>query len=443
VLLNQTKIKFKFDVERVVVIASRCDAKNSFVETHLAELVLTQIGARVDIHEYNTDAVLELKAFSVNSLVDRTKNMKPVHLISSGTHEHDGEMEKEEALVRVLFNSVSPESPEFRTKYGDIEKTLKVSMSSLNILVESYSILALQEFALDTFSEDTPSNADQQVITDDDEEEEQVDDPTYKKRTAKTKVVVTLHAIHIAIANRKEKIAIASIEGISANAELSGKTIQLDAHLESLAVADAQKTGSTSAKLLEIAGEELVSLRYETFDPVRPNYPGYDTSIKLRLGSLQFTFLDQLVKRLVAFGGNFSHLQSLSNAARRTASKSAEKLQEKSSNILMDILVLSPVLIFPCGISSNTEKDAIRVHLGELSLKNELQEDPECAESDAKIEHIKLNLQACSVFSELDLGRGRMEQQHIIKEICFSLNLVRAKPLAELGRPEMKVGWHA
>ncbi|RKP11114.1 hypothetical protein THASP1DRAFT_27093 [Thamnocephalis sphaerospora] len=447
----QTKIKVAFDLERVAVAIRRSHPNDPLNETALAELVLSQIGLHLRKREFDMDARLELQSFSISGLVSADQDAGAIDLVSSGVHDDESQGAKQ-ALVRITFSSATPESPDFETAYAGIEQTLDVSLSRLNILVESSNILALQDFALDTFVDQTQSSQGVQSLSTAGEDDSTVSqqDSEQSSRSkpplARIKATAALQAIYITVADGGTEIAVASIEGIGAQLSLEGKSIEFDARLESLAVSGValESADQGPPKLLEIAGDELAHLHYSTFDPSKQDYPGYDSAVKLRLGSLHFTFLEHLVKHLVIFGGKFSRLQQLSKTARKSATKSAAQLQERAVNMHMDVLVLSPVLVFPCNETSSPSSsvvgsDAIRMYLGEVSLSNEFQPDAASADANAKLDNMTLALKSFSIVSELDLGQSQPQKLHIIDDIHFSLNLVRAARVSGLDRPEMQV----
>ena len=52
---------------------------------------------------------------------------------------------------------------------------------------------------------------------------------------------------------------------------------------------------SALRQLVAIQGDELLDLTYETFDPLSSAYPGYDSSVHLRSGSIKVNFITEPV----------------------------------------------------------------------------------------------------------------------------------------------------
>lgn len=118
-------------------------------------------------------------------------------------------------------------------------------------------------------------------------------------------------------------------------------------------------------QLLTIEGDDLADFKYETFDPTEPNFDGINSSVHLRAGSLKFTFMEEPLRDIYAFMIKFARLKSLYDSATQAAVQRASEIQRMK----FDIVVQSPILIFPRDAA--TSEDVMIMKLGEIVASNE------------------------------------------------------------------------
>jgi vacuolar protein sorting-associated protein 13A/C len=123
---------------------------------------------------------------------------------------------------------------------------------------------------------------------------------------------------------------------------------------------------TTRRDLLRIEGEDLADFSYETFDSSdKETFPGYDSSVNLRAGSLRFTFLQEPIHRLLAFASEFAQLKAVYDAASQAAIDRAPEV----TRMKYDILVKTPIVILPRDGMQSSEMLVLR--LGEIRAQNE------------------------------------------------------------------------
>lgn len=122
-------------------------------------------------------------------------------------------------------------------------------------------------------------------------------------------------------------------------------------------------------QLLTIEGDDLAKFRYETFDPADPNFDGINSFVHLRAGSLKLTFMEEPLRDIYAFLVKFARLKSLYDSATQAAVQRAAEI----SKMKFDVVVQSPILVFPCNPA--TTQDVVVVKLGEIVASNEYNGD--------------------------------------------------------------------
>ena len=119
-------------------------------------------------------------------------------------------------------------------------------------------------------------------------------------------------------------------------------------------------------QLLAIEGSELADFSYETFDPTdEETFPGYNSAVRLRTGSLKFTFMEAPVRNLYTWALKFARLKAVYDAASQAAANRAAEV----TRMHYDVVIKTPILMVPRD--GTTSEDALVFRLGEISAKNE------------------------------------------------------------------------
>lgn len=277
-------------------------------------------------------------------------------------------------LVTVKYVRVQPDSPDFMSVYEGIDQQINVELSTINIMLTRVSILAVYDWIMTTFvpseapkeSEEgsgKPANEDSSAVAPQPE--------PAQPRKEKLRVRIKLTSVVLRLNNDGALLATLTLSTADVAVFLRGVTLRVAARLGSLLLLDNTQRETASPefkKLLSIEGDELADFSYETFDPNdEAAYPGYDSSIWLRSGSLRITFLEDLVRDLLAFFSKFARMKAVYDAATQAASAQASQLQQQVSKMHYDIIVQSPVVILPRDTAS---ADVVVANLGEIYAHN-------------------------------------------------------------------------
>ncbi|EST05630.1 Vacuolar protein sorting-associated protein 13A N-terminal domain protein [Kalmanozyma brasiliensis GHG001] len=353
-------------------------------------------------------------------------------------------------LVRVRYTRVSPESPEFMTKYEGIDQTVNVELSTINVMLTRVSVLAVYDWIMTTFvSVDEPSpssqsSEEQQQRRPSRSSERRPSDATSRgpsirpsesnanmqavtsggdsERKEKLRVRVKLNSIVLRLNNDGSLLATLTLSTADVAVMLRGNTIRVAARLGSLLLYDNAKRSVADPhfkKLLSIQGDELADFTYETFDEAdEASYPGYDSSIWLRSGSLKFTFVEEPIRDLLQFFSKFAQMKAVYDAATLAASNQASQLQERVDKMHYDILVKTPIVVLPRSADST---DVMTANLGEIYAKNTFA----IRDNKEAITKIEAGLRHIRLASRLRYGSQEYHVQ-MIDDVNISLDMIQS-----------------
>ena len=198
---------------------------------------------------------------------------------------------------------------------------------------------------------------------------------------------------------------------------LRGSTLRVGARLGDLSLEDLSEdtvADPSFKKLLTIEGEELADFSYETFDPSDPEtFPGYNSSVNLRAGSLKFTFMERPLRDLYTFAIKFARMKAVYDAASQAAVQRASEV----TRVSYDIEVKTPILVVPRdGLSS---PDMLILRLGEIVAKNEYLHDPDDTST------INASLRGINLAAEITVGEKKAKMQ-MVDDVAITAKVKQA-----------------
>jgi vacuolar protein sorting-associated protein 13A/C len=197
----------------------------------------------------------------------------------------------------------------------------------------------------------------------------------------------------VSLENNGSQFALLALPAADVGIMLRSGTMRVGARLGNISIQDLTE-GEVAApefkNLLSIEGEELADFSYETFDPTdKETFPGYNSSVNLRAGSLKFTFMEKPVHDLYAFALKFARMKAIYDAASQAAVQRASEV----TRMHYDIVVKTPIIVLPKdGVVS---PDLIILRLGEIVAKNQYLDDPSATST------IEASLSGINVASEI------------------------------------------
>ncbi|KAF5020391.1 hypothetical protein F66182_7578 [Fusarium sp. NRRL 66182] len=449
--VQQRMFEFKFKVDTLKGSLYRSDPDGQKPDSLLVELVAERFGLEFYTRPFDMAAEVSLGSVTVDDFVDNP-SAEFKSIISSGDSE---DLKQGRSLVHVKFVKVNPASPEFMSVYEGVETNITAAVSTINLIVTRKTLLTLLDFILITFTNNdnqSSENKNQALIdNDDDDDAESVDTsaavanvPQSNANTGSIRVKVDLKSIRLILNNDGIRLATLSFNKADAGIFLRGKTMRISARLGDLSLVDDVNLGvsehSHLRKLVTIQGDDLADFRYETFDSSNPKaYPGYDSSVFLRAGSIKLNFVEEPFRKIIDFLVKFGKMQALYNAARQAAMNQANQMQQSPSRFKFDVVINTPIVVFPrVQQPGQLERDVVTAYLGEIYAQNKFaplddSEDSEIAmKLSAGIRNIKLT-------SDFHYGEGISEELEMIDHVDLGFNITYAEHKPGVKRPETEI----
>jgi vacuolar protein sorting-associated protein 13A/C len=253
----------------------------------------------------------------------------------------------------------------------------------------------------------------------------------------KLRVRVKLISFVVILNDDGTRIATLSAEQGDVGVLLRGPTMRVTARLGNLALRDDLEHDSIAdpayKRLLAIEGDQVADFVYETYDAnEEATYPGWDSLVHLRTGSICIHFLEEPFQRILRFLMRFARMKALLDSARQAAAAQAAGLQAQGvSRMRFDVLVKTPIVVFP---RSGQSQDRIVANLGEISAKNRFE--------DAKRTGITAGLHAIRLTSFIGAGEGQAAELQLLEDLNFDVDLTMLQDVdraTDLTHPDMTV----
>ncbi|OAA63095.1 vacuolar protein sorting-associated protein vps13 [Cordyceps fumosorosea ARSEF 2679] len=443
--IQQRIFQFDFKVDTLKGSLFRSDPKRRNPDTLLVELVAERFDLTFYTRQYDMAAEVSLGAVTVDDFVDNpSEEFKSI--VSSGDSE---DLQAGRSLVNVKFMKVKKESPEFMPVYEGIETNITTSVSTINLIVTRKTLLTLLDFILITFTNPDEESEAQQITPPDSETsssdgEEQLTEANKNAAAGSIRVKVDLKSIRLILNNDGIRLATLSFNKADVGIFLRGKTMRISAKLGDLQLLDDVNQGvsedSNLRKLVTIQGDDLADFRYETFDPSNVKaYPGYDSSIFLRAGSVKINFLEEPFRKIIDFLVKFGKMQALYNAARQAAMNRANQIQQSPSKIHFDVVVNTPIVVFPrVVLPGEAKRDVITAYLGEIYAQNKFAPIDDSANAGVAMK-ISAGIRNIRLTSEFNYSDERVEELEMIDQVDLGFNITHAEHKPGVKRPDTEV----
>ncbi|KAK4120703.1 vacuolar protein sorting-associated protein 13 [Parathielavia appendiculata] len=442
--IQQRIFEFRFTVDKLKGSLYRSDPERKRPDDLLVELVAEHFGVEFHLRPYDMGAEVSLGSVTVDDFVDNPP-AEFKSIVSSGDVEDRRDARD---LVHVKFVRVKKESPEFMTVYEGIETNVDVAISTINLVVTRKTLLTLLDFILVTFTNYQPADgAASRALADQDSEPDVVEEshsPVEQPESGAIRVKVDLKSIRLILNNDGIRLATLSFNHADVGVFLLGRSLRVWTKLGDLSLVDDVNLGvsqdSSLRQLVTIQGDELADFRYETFDPtIFEKYPGYDSSIYLRAGSVKVNFVEEPFRKIVDFLVKFGKMQAIYNAARQAAANQASQLQQSQSRIKFDVVVKTPIVVFPRVIfSERPKRDVITAYLGEIYAQNKFAplDDSENSEIGMKLSAGIRNIRLTSNFHYSD---DREEELQLIEHVDLGFKITYAEHKDGVKRPDLEI----
>ncbi|QPG98509.1 hypothetical protein C2857_007681 [Epichloe festucae Fl1] len=445
--IQQKSFEFNFKVDTLKGSLYKSDADHTNPDALLVELVAERFDLAFYTRTYDMAAEVSLGSVAVEDFVESpTGEFKSI--VSSGDNE---DLRAGRSLIHVEFKKINKKSPEYMPVYDGVETNISAVVSTINLVVTRKTLLTLLDFILITFTggnndQDTQTPAIDVTDSDVDKDLDQgvVQPPAPADNTASIRVKVDLKAIRLILNNDGIRLATLSFNHGDAGIFISGKTMRISAKLGDLSLVDDVNLGvsaeSNLRKLVTIQGDDLADFRYETFDSGNKKaYPGYDSSVFLRAGSVKVNFVEEPFRKIIDFLVKFGKMQALFNAARQAAVTRANQIQQSPSKIKFDVVVKTPIVVFPrLFVLDQPHGDVITAYLGEIYAQNKFVplDDSEKSEIAMKI---SAGIRKIRLTSDFRYSDDRFEELEMIDHVDLGFNITYAEHKEGVKRPDTEV----
>jgi vacuolar protein sorting-associated protein 13A/C len=434
---NQRNFEFKFTVDKLQGSLYKADPEGKKPDQLLVDLIAETFGLEFYQRPFDMAADVKLRTLVVEDHVEKSPAPEFKNLISS----EDVFTHSNEDLLTLSFQKVNKDHPEFQSKHEGIATNLDVAVSTISLLVTRKTLLTLLDFAMTTFT--SPGDAAQQTKPKEIEDADKDNEVAKPAEQDKIRIKANLKRVAVILNNDGIRLATLSLSSAEVGVFLMGKTMSVNARLGNLGLVDDINQGvdekSSLRQLVSIQGDELADFRYETFDAESKSYPGHDTSIFLRAGSLKVNFVTEPFRKIMEFGVKFGKMQAIFNAAREAAANQASKVQESASKMHFDIIVKTPIVAFPrMVITESPERDLMTAYLGEIYASNKFVplDDTKDAGIANKLSAGVRNIRLTSKFHYND---DKSEELELIDKVDIDFNITQADHKKGRERPDTEI----
>ncbi|TAQ85401.1 hypothetical protein B7494_g6292 [Chlorociboria aeruginascens] len=441
--VQQRNFELKFEVDRLQGSLFRSDPEGRKPDQLLVELVAENFALDLCVRPYDLVIETSLESVVVDDYVE-SPSAEFKSIVSSG----DLDSEDHKDLIHVKLVKVKQESPEFMPKYEGVEINIDVAISTINLVVTRKTLLTLLDFILITFTNNdspTPDAPNTGLIMDEMNEDTPELTPTSSDSSpGSVRIKVDLKSIRLILNNDGIRLATLSLNAADVGIFILGKSLRIGAKLGDLSLLDeinqGASTDSNLRKLITIQGDDLADFRYETFDPEsKEAYPGYDSSIFLRAGSVKLNFLEEPFRKIIDFLVKFGKMQAIFNAARQAAANQASQIQQNAGRIKFDINVKTPIVVFPRVMAADEpNRDLLTAYLGEIYAENRFlplddsKDAPIAMKLSAGIRNVRLT-------SDFHFSGNRTEELELIDKVDLGFQVTYAEHSEGLKRPDMEI----
>ena len=437
----QRTFEFQFTVDKLQGSLYRSDPEGNAEDRLLVDLVAETFYLEFYQRAFDMATDVRLKAVTVEDHVEESLIPEFKNLISS---KDDGAKEQED-LLRLHFVRANKNHPEFYTKYDGVATNLDVALSTINVMVTRKTLLTLLDFVMVTFAD----GGDQQIKGAQKEASAAYQfateaTPSKPNEADKIRIKTELRRIAVILNNDGVRLATISLTSAQVAVDLKGDTMRVGARLGNFSLVDDVNQGvsaeSSLRQLVSIQGDDLADFQYETFDPKSPSYPGHDTTIFLRAGSIKLNFVTEPFRKIMEFGVKFGKMQAIFNAARAAAANQASKVQERASKMHFDIVIKTPIVAFPRMIvTENPERDLVTAHLGEIYANNKF-EAPENANGGGQTANkLSTGIHNIRLTSTFHYPGGKSEELEMLDEVNLDFNITQIEHITRLERPDTEI----
>ncbi|XP_036096076.1 vacuolar protein sorting-associated protein 13C isoform X1 [Molossus molossus] len=367
--LDIINVLLNFEIKEVAItLMKKAEKKGRPVH----ELNVLQLGVEARVKTYDLTAKAYLKKISMRCFEFTDSKGEPLHIINSSNV-------TDEPLLKMILTKADSDGPEFKTIHDNTKQRLKVSFSSLDLVLHLEALLSLMGFLSSAVPSSEPSEKGSElkplvgesrsVIV------KAVSSSASQDDVFDLKVMAELNSFNVVVCDQKCSIADIRIHGMDASISVKPKQTDMFARLQDIIVTNIDLL-SIHKKAVSILGDEVFRFQM-TLYPDATGGKAYadmskvDGKLSLKVGCIQIVYVHKFFMSLLNFLNNFQTAkEALSTAtvqAAERAASSMKDLAQKSFRLLMDINLKAPVIIIP---QSSVSPNAVIADLGLIRVEN-------------------------------------------------------------------------
>ncbi|KAJ3192438.1 hypothetical protein HK101_006567 [Irineochytrium annulatum] len=363
---NKVLFRFSFEVGQVSASLKKSDKNANLPELSLADLKIAGFDLQFRQRPYDMNVQIKIKTILIEDRMQSSaspQNVGEPRYLLAPTNLTQG-LETNQQLVLIEYCSIKPMSSD----YKGVDQSVDISFASVDVILVKESILYLYDFVLATFT-GGPNRVDPNAGAQKPDPQSDVEAKVTNDAAPSSTMVVrtTMNSINFIINQNGVSIATTSFGAGQLSLTLKQTKTSIAGRLGNLSIVDnVERVGNSRAfkQLLRIEGSEVADFTLDTYAPNDPDYPGYDSSLKLRTASVRLTYIEPLLAEMLTYFKEFARMHVLLDSARRAAAA-----QEQTGKFHFDLQIETPILEFPDV--SLTSGNMISMYLGRISARNE------------------------------------------------------------------------
>ncbi|KTW25717.1 hypothetical protein T552_03329 [Pneumocystis carinii B80] len=438
-IFQQKIFELNFMVNKLQISLYKVNIEKNNSDELLVNIVLEHFSLLFSETFYDMTAKIILRRFIIEDKIETNSPIEFRNLISSDNITKENNETTD--LVHIKYTKMKTQSSDFTSIYSDIEQNINISLSTITFVITRKTILTLFDFIITTFV--TSNDEDMQKSS---VEKNIVIKNNQDHRILSNKIYVKVELIGIVFILNDDGIRLSTLTLNKADISifLTQKTVRVDAKLGNLSLSNDFYTDSglesDIKELISIEGEELANFRYELYDSSnKTTYPGYDTLIYLSSGSIKVFFLKEPFKKILEFITKFAQMKTLYDSARNAAINQASQIQESVNKIHFDILIRTPIMIFPeTGKLKNEKKNTIIANLGEIYASNTFKKLEENSNT-ISLNKISAGIRDISLYSQFEYEYNKIEELEMLDGIDIGFVIKYIEQELDSKRPNIKI----
>ncbi|XP_072472489.1 intermembrane lipid transfer protein VPS13C isoform X1 [Notamacropus eugenii] len=366
-----TNVLLKFEIKEVLVTLMKKSEKNP---KPLHELNVLQLGVETRVKTHDMTAKMYLKKINMKSHDFTDSKGEPLYIINSCNV-------TDEPLLKMELTKADSDGPDFKTVHNNTKQTVKVSFSSLDLVLHLESLLSIMDFMSSAVpSHGLSSNEKGYELKLPREEHKStpvkaVSDNISHQDIFDLKVTAELNSFNILVCDQKCNIADIRVQGMDASVSVQSKETEVFARLRDIIVTNADPV-SIHTKAVSIVGDEVFRFQMTLYPDATEGKAYTDMSkvdgkLSLKVGCIQIVYLHKFFMSLLSFLNNFQKAkEAVSTATAQVAEKAASSVKDfaqKSFRLSMDVNLKAPVIIIP---QSSVSSNAVLADLGLIRVEN-------------------------------------------------------------------------